>query len=267
MTRTITRILSTLAILALTGAATAQTPSPIIHYTFDDAAGKTTADSGASPLAPATLSGTAAWTTETPSGTGAALRLKADGTSQNYTGADSSKLAGLSQFTVTLWFNLRDMPAAHDRLVSTLTQLSPNEYAGFDISIQTPSKADLSARNLRFGLLVNGVQGDAAQFSANNSLNADNTWVFVAISYDGTRTSQNVNFYVADTRSDVIRLNSGNIKAGPVFTIPGPLRIGSTAASTTPRTPTADIDDVRIYDGVLSHVDLKAIRAASFPAR
>ena len=234
----------------------------LLHYSFDEGSGTVTEDvSGSAPEAPGQLMGNAGWTEATPRASGHALNISSGESGDYVDSGPVEKLAGLTQFTVTLWINLQGAPNSLDRILSTSEQGS---FGGFDLHIVKPLNGNLAPSNFSLGLAVNG-NVDSAVTVASEGMNADMSWVFVAVTYDGTLEADNVNFYAGSSSkpSYLLDSRSRSISSGPVSQSIGSLRIGSTGASRQDRTPPAYIDEVQIFEGVLSLSQIDVIRKAA----
>jgi hypothetical protein len=235
-------------------------PTPLLHYTFDEAGGGPTPalDSGVAPQTNGLFSGSATRTSNTPNGSGYALNVSTAGASDYLHSGNPAKLNGLSNLTLTCWVNLRANQNASDRLISKFSTT-----AGFDFRF---NNATASSAQLIFELNTNS--GSSASSAAN--INALNQWVFLAVTYDGSgASSSQVNFYSGLTNVAVTQLGT----AQTVTVVRGPgiedttneFRVASTAATTADRTPPAWIDDVRVYNTVLSQSDLESVRLEILP--
>lgn len=248
--------------LVLGGTISASAQTPLLWYKMDDGSGTTVTDSGSGTALNGTLTGTATWSSNTPSGTGSGVSLTSDGTDANAITTGSvanTKIDKLTQFTLTLWVNLQAAPAVADRFVSILEL---NTAKGFDLEIQAPSSGTLSAGNFRPTLLVDGFGGVTA--SANTG--ADNQWLFLAVTYDGSLTSGNVKFYTGNQAAVVAQLGATQtLNSGQVDSSTGLFQVGNTSASSSDRTASSLFDDVRIYGSVLTSSDLESIRMESVP--
>lgn len=225
--------LSTLTLMLQVPALRAQSlPSPVFHYDFDTRTG--------------TTSGSAAWTTNTPSGGGSALDLSSGQAGYLDASSSASEINGLSKLTITLWVNLQASPLENDRLFSSLAS-----SVGLDFRICNPVSGTLSASNFGLTLQVNGASNASIQMGNNHSVNANNQWVFLAVTYDGT----SVRFFAggSEQNASVSPLGNGTVPlSGGVVGSSTKLYIGATPATTADRTPPALIDDVRVYDSVLN---------------
>ncbi|WP_269526325.1 LamG-like jellyroll fold domain-containing protein [Coraliomargarita parva] len=165
---------------------------------------------------------------------------------------------GLTQMTVTVWVNLQGTPSSNDRLVSNLTTSDGGStYDGFDLRISNSNNPSSFQANFN----VDAATGPAASTS---SYNANNTWSFIAVVYDGTLGSNQVSFYSGSESANVGYLNSST-EGGGGLDLSSILRIGSTAASGSDRTPPAYFSDVRVYDGLLDLGQLESVRSSAIP--
>lgn len=233
--------------------------TPLVWYKMNEGTGTLVGDSGSGTALNATMSGTATWTTSTPSGSGSAVSIVDNATDANFISTASvagTKLDGLTKFTITLWVNLQALPASGDRLLSTLTA-SP--YKGFDFNLQSVSGYTFSPT-----LMVDGVTGSAVG-TPSTSVTADHSWVFLSVSYDGSLSGSNTTFYSGTTSGSLLNLGIASITSGAVDTGASALQIGNTTASPSDRTMSALYDDVRIYSGVLTSTEIDAIRMDAVP--
>ncbi len=254
----------------LAGANVARSATPVLRYAFDEAASGTTAalDSGRGTLASSTFVGAATRTNNTPGGLSAAA-LNANGAngSQHYlSGGDADKLDGLSNLTVTCWVNFQGTPAVSDRLVSKLYS-DGTRATGFDLRVVTPPSGALAATNFGLGFAQINAQliSGLPTVNASAAFSAGNAWTFLAVTYDGA----NVRFWRGATQTAVTQ--AGGALAKPAtFGTPADtaadFRIGSTAATSSDRTPPGWFDDLRIYDAALSSDELEAVRTENVPA-
>ena len=227
----------------------------LLQYTFDDYTNSTFAlDGSANPTNGYFKGATRTLTNQTPSGVGYGLNLVAGNAGVNnwLSVTNAVKLNNLTNFTLVTWLNLQANPVTLDRLIG-------KDSAGGGFALQINSS---SATSVQLMLNVNNTAGA----SATANLNATNQWVFVAATYDGTAATgngsfQNVAFYYGTPTNSVASLGTKVIwNKGPVTNNANELRIGGTVASGSDRTPPAWLDDVRIYDTVLSSSDLETIR-------
>ncbi|RRJ96949.1 hypothetical protein Ga0100231_024675 [Opitutaceae bacterium TAV4] len=270
------RLIATFASVALVGIVSAITlPDPVVHYTFDEGTGTTASNSGTGTNGGITLnrgtSNAAAWSAEgnTPSGSGYALSINGNNAGDGNTGtniaagADVTQLnAGFSAFTVSLWVNVTSLANSPTRLIG-VNNGSSNGFS-FRLENTTPNSVKLQ-------LWVNGTALNTTAL-----VNLSNGWAFLAVSYDGTATSANVNFYTGDTSASsalsLVDDKSLTLNKGTVASLTGAgrdyrLRLGAGQDySGANRTPNALFDDVRIYTSVLDATQLEAVRLSNLTA-
>ena len=95
-------------------------------------------------------------------------------------------------------------------------------------------------------------------------MSADNEWRFVALTYDGSQTADNVTFYNGGVDSEVVQFgNVGSSTVGAMIANESEFRVGATsgAGGSGPLL----IDDVRVYSGVLDAASLDAVRLSAVP--
>ncbi|WAC21411.1 hypothetical protein OVA24_08430 [Luteolibacter sp. SL250] len=242
----------------------------LLRYDFDD--GTTpTADSGTGPAANGTLIGAgSSFIANTPSGTGRAYStsganayITTGTTASPDTGTNPSKLDSLNAFTLTMWLNIQAQPATNDRLVSDWSG-----DAGFDLRVGS----NVTSTDYRPLLQVNN-----SLASPTSNIGGFGSWVFLAVTYDGSQLSSNVLFYTGGTSSAATQFGSAvalfqnntdptpDEPEGAVLANSVDFQVGGSAATTSDRSPNAFFDDVRVYDEVLSVAQLEAIRLENVP--
>lgn len=237
----------------------------LLQYDFDEASSGTTAalDTGAAPAVNGTFTGGATRTGNTPDGFSlGALSMSAAG--HHLVGGDDNKFDGLSQFTLTTWVNLQANPSNH-RLMS---KQGASTFPGFSWQIINPSSGSISASNFGLHLFVGGSTGFAHDNAAGvgGNFDANNKWLFVAVSYDGTATANNVRYYFGDADSGVSFSHTTTINAGAVNDNAARFMVGRTDAAPSSNTnPNGFVDDVRVYSGLLDLNGLDAVRIANVP--
>jgi hypothetical protein len=252
--------------LMLGGLQSASAQTLLLRYNFDEASsGATPAlDSGTGNPVNGTFENGATRTANTPGGFSlGALHMPAGG--DRVGGGHDVKFDGLSQFTLSTWINLQEPPVNH-RLIS---KQSGGTFPGFSWHIINPSSGTISAGNFGLHLFVGGSTAFAHDNVAGvgGNLDADNKWLFVAVTYDGTATANNVNYYFGDPTSGVALSHTTTVNAGTVIDHTGRLMIGGTDAAPTALTvnPRGFMDDARVYSGILSLSDLDAVRLTNVP--
>ncbi|MBC2601503.1 LamG domain-containing protein [Puniceicoccus vermicola] len=168
-------------------------------------------------------------------------------------------VGSLSSFTITGWFKTDGVPFEYG---ATLFAMSDGSTNGISLS---------TGNNENDGRIRMRVNGTATDSSAVNRYNTVSDWQFFAVTYDGTSSSNNVNFYVG-TEEDALSLVSvGSLNAGVVESATGrPVVLGNNQDSNT-RPFDGFLDDFRLYgestgaDGVLDFSEIEQIRASSIP--
>lgn len=204
-----------------------------------------------------TLAGGAAYTSN---GSGVGVfneALSTGGASTDYFSAATGGNTALSgnALTVALWVNIA-AGAASDRLVSNITGTS-----GIDLFLASYSAGTgtggADAFSLTFG--INGTSGGNGVTSADAQY-ITGKWLFIAVTYDAA----NVRFYSGSETMGLV-LNDTVAKTVSIAASASALEIGGTPVTTNDRSPTALFNDVRIYNGVLTDVQLEAIRVSAIP--
>lgn len=177
------------------------------------------------------------------------------------TAGNPAKLNKLTNLTITCWANLRGNPAANDRFVDKL-----GSGAGFGLAF---NNASATAPQLAF--LANGGGGVSPKSDGQNifTTSMNNRWVFVAVTYDGVgvNTTSNVAFYTGGQYDSISQLGDFvGYNRGAIVNTANDFRVGSSPATTADRTPPVWIDDVRVYDAVLTSNELEQIRLENIPA-
>jgi hypothetical protein len=228
-------------------------PTPILQYNFNET-GTTAASTGAIPV-PLTFldsSGSAAdlHTADAlgvsgMTGDRAFDNTASTGMGKGYTGGVGEVPAGtigtLDSFTYQCWYNVA---TPIDNLARFLED----------------THITLSAANSQLTLYVNGTS-----VSSSPNYGGTNQWIFMAVTYDGTKTSNNVQFYIGTKNTPVVpvelplSLNGGSVIQDHILAI-GNYNNGNV------RPMDGYMDDVRLYGsatdstGVLTQTRLEALR-------
>ena len=229
----------------------------LLRYTFDEATSGTTAaldKSGSSPQANGTFSGTG--TRTTPGAGGVGVAAFDTGASGGYIdGGNIAKLNGLQKFTLTAWVNLKAAPVNGN---SFMGKINNTANSGFGFLYATPNAGTIAANNFAFRLRVN-----SAGISASVDSSADAIWVFVAVTYDGSASANNVKFYSGKAAQAVAQLGTTRtLNQGTAATTTDAFQVGRNSSAGGPQ---SWIDDVRVYNDVLALADLEAVRLANVP--
>ena len=236
---------------------------PVLHYAFDEASGNAL-DTGTAPLTDATLEGGAVRSTNTPSGAGSSLDLRADGPVAHLLGQNSSDLNSLTAITVTTWLNVEAYTSGNHRLAS---QQAPTTFGGFSWNMNaTPNDGDVGPDNFRLGMFVgNNISSGPSDFGAAFStadVDAASKWVFLAVTYDSALAADNIKFYIDDVLNSTAQL--GDPATAPQLTLDaGAARFGVGFTDAAPAANTSVIgfqDDVRVYSTALDLAALEAVR-------
>jgi hypothetical protein len=190
----------------------------------------------------------------------------------------------LSQFTISFWFNTQASPAnAHSgRLLNlgasgTAEILAPNSVSFVQIS---PLDAAAGSNNTKVAAYFG-----TTDLTSSLGIGANNTtgeWVFIALSYDGTSglgnnsgiqqaaTGSMINgqFYRGTNTASVVRNDLPIVSnvSNPGSSSLGPLNLGTNASLflanrlALNRSFDGWMDDVRIYDGVLTAAEVEQVR-------
>ncbi len=240
-------------------------PALLLRYSFDEADSGTdpTADLGeVEPLVDGRFFGDATRTGNTPGGysTGA-LDVTVDGSSviANHDHPDVASLDGkldnLTQFTVTLWVNLQEDPNHLDRIFKA------GNTNGIGYRIVDPDDGEISASN--FGFALDITDGNVAFGGAD--LDADDKWIFIAVSFDGNAFDEMVQLYVGDESLPVERRSTANSLVTNMGALDAPLRLGR-HPNLSHRQINGFIDDFRVYEGVADAEMIEAIRMENLPS-
>lgn len=171
------------------------------------------------------------------------------------TSGTPAKLDNLQSFTLCTWVNLQSAPVLYDRLISMHS--AGTNGKGFDWFIESPLSGAIGVTQFRLALAVN------VSFAVTSAdVEAPEGWVFMAVTYDGSLSSDNVRFYMGSPTGNVQQIGVvRSLGVGAAQSTTSALRVAGTERTTLDRTPDAWLDDVRIYGEVLSLEDLDVIRA------
>lgn len=257
-------------LLAASAFAFSAASAQLVHYDFDEASSgsQDAINHGTAANANGSFVGNATRTGSTPSGftTGALDTTGATSGDLRYvTAGDVAELDSLAAFTVTAWVNLQADPTGNHRIVS---KQAPSSFAGFSINTTDAVEGARSASNFGLRTFIGGETAFAFDDAGQMTISADNTWTFIAISYDGTSSSANVDYYSAadDLSGSVVHLATTTINAGTTVASSAAFNIGHTDAAPTSNTALPGfLDDVRVYGQVLTQSELEAVRLEAIP--
>ena len=267
------RRFGTILVAGLLGCSlTASAQTLLLKYNFDESATSSVdaLDTGAAPAANGVLVN-AVRTNNTPGNFSVGALETIGGAAGNLryvTASDLSgevdKLDGLSNFTLTAWINIQELPAGNRRL---LAKQAAGSFSGFswNIADSVTSPGARTAADFGLRLFVGGDVGFAGDLSA-VTIDADNKWVFVAVTYDGPSGADNVKYYVGDTSNPATNQATTSINAGTTLASDAAFTIGHTDAAPTSNTAFPGlVDDARVYSGVLTEAQLDAVRLENLP--
>ena len=252
------------------GAERAAAQPPVVRYAFDEEGG-IALDTGSGEMSNGVLGPDAARTDNTPGGFSPfALDLRAAGADSNLFVGPSPEVNGLEQFTMTTWLYLEGLNADQGGSgnVRLLANQAGGEFDGFSWNLNSPNEGERGVDNFRMGMFVGGENS----FEFGQSLmdvSADNQWTFLAVTYDGNESVDNLYFYAGDesvSQSELIIEQLGDplsLGAGHVKSTIGTANFGIGLTDAAPGLDFAAVgfqDDVRVYDRVLSIGELEAVR-------
>ena len=240
-----------------------------LRYGFDEPSGDAL-DTGAPPAANGQLVGGAVRSSNAPAGLGSSIDFNTETPYAHVLEGDAAKLDGLNQLTLTTWLNVTTYTSGNNRLMA---KQAAGTFGGFSWNMNaTTNNGPVGPDNFRLALFLgNNISSGATDFAAVFS-NADvetaaNNWVFLAVTYDGTTTSNNVNFYIGGEGTPVAPL--GTAQSTIAITVdggPALFGVGYTDAAPAANTSVLGLqDDVRVYSGSLSLAELEAARLSNIP--
>jgi hypothetical protein len=157
--------------------------------------------------------------------------LDFDGTDDSVDVPDSSDLDGFSKFTLSGWVN-------------------PNVTGGYRVIFDKyfPSGYTWRISNIDYPYIyING------SYLGSSTAVIEGAWNHLVVTYDGTSTSNNVNFYMAGELVDTGTLNTGTVGTNSYV-----LKIGEDYdGSSSPMD--GKLADLRIYDVILSAANVKEL--------
>ncbi len=166
--------------------------------------------------------------------------------------ADFDAIDTLDAFTLSGWFRLADGAESIGRQDALIENgsLSGSNRGGFRLRAGTVTNAS----TLR--LEVNGREVESSPVFTETG-----EYVFFAVSYDGTSSADNVQFYKGTTESDVVLVDTLSINAGAVNDVNQPLVIGKTPQAFFFNPFSGLLDNIRIDGSALTADALSFIRA------
>lgn len=259
-----------LAFLVLGASCQAAAPSPIFAWTFDEPEGVFTSNRGSAGSADLYLAGVDgkaapffnssgqgvsgkpgdhAFDLTSASGMGAATPASNGPAGVVWSNsAGLQALSGLSSFTITGWIKPSVILSSAARIVAT------------------PLFTVMGGTEDRLVFQANGVtaseQGDSLYSEVGS-------WMFFAVVYDGTRSDNNVVYYIGSTAAGTLRqAGVATLAGGKLKPFSGQLLVGNNAAGANGIRPFKGlIDQIAIHgsatdaSGALSKDQLEAVRA------
>ena len=260
---------SLILLLCLVGTLDAQ----ILHYRFDEGQGTTAGNSGSSSK---TLSLVDSAGTPSPflwsivgGGSSAAtgdyaLNLTSStgmGTGRSGPVASNGSLSltdPLSKFTITGWFRPTVTDLSRASIIMITTETSYLRVWGISGGpVGERSRLHLVISNDAYSSSANAT-GDFEAVWSTPSL-----WAFFAISYTSVTPTQNTHFYSGGQDAPVALSASHSEPSVPISLNGASLWIGNSPTGGNPFQ--GYIDDIRVYDKVLSITEIETIRRASAP--
>ncbi len=259
------------AVVGLVGVQAPAEAALVARYTYDEASGNAL-DTGAAPAADGVLQANATRSADTPSGTGFSLDMTADGLESYVSMGDPAKVDTLSQFTMTTWLKLSDLNANNGGSgnVRLLAKQNAGFFDGFSWNLNNPNDGVRGIDDMRMAMFIGGQTAFDFGFSigavgseGDGDFSAVD-WVFLAVTYDGTATTDNLKFYSGSNGAAVTQLGvTQTANAGALFSSAGTAQfcVGCTDAA-----PGSDFaaeglqDDVRVYDNILDAAGLDVVR-------
>ena len=176
-------------------------------------------------------------------------------------GGDVSKIENLNAMTLTFWINLQATPPAFNSRIATKRDLNSPKYWDIELRSSREMLLWLGDANDGFGAKAPVVSAPIAT--------GIQQWAFVALTYgyDGTSEST-AQFWSGSLTDSVAASGSSATWSGEIGGIGdniAPLRLGQSTWGQT--TTAAWMDDVRIYDTVLSQSQLDGVRSRRYPSR
>ncbi len=250
------RLCGLFALLAML-ATIASAQTPYLYYTFNET-GTAAQSSGLNPT-PLTLVNLSRSAADLHSAAGLGVSGLPDDAAFDNTASTGMGNAGVGGVAL--------LPAGTTGTVSSFT---------FVIWVKVATEVGESARLMDDGAisiqcydqnLTLYVNGGPAFVTSAKDYTLTNEWMFIAVTYDGTQVSNNVNFYVGSQTGTVVQSgNVGSLNQGPALTGSDLLGIGNDRNFTNGRPLDGLIDDVRLYigatdnSGVLSQAQLENLR-------
>ncbi|MEM6820485.1 MAG: LamG-like jellyroll fold domain-containing protein [Verrucomicrobiota bacterium] len=224
----------------------------VFEMNFNDATGAQSAATTvpSSPAITPTLSATAGFSnTVVPSINGGGFAADLTDTSVTSGGtapsfivsdADAGAIDGLSVLTISMWINIDGSTTSNHRILRK----------SFDDILQIRTN-----NTIRFEIDGPG-SGDSETIDSTLTV-ADNTWTFIAVSYDGTSSTNNLTFWTRAEGAGAFTSETQTLSSGLDWgSNNDDLFIGGPLAGTYAE---AYLDNLRFHDTVLSETELNSL--------
>jgi hypothetical protein len=266
------------AVLSVMGLVLVAVPSSrgalLVRYGFDEPSGNAL-DTGTGAPANGQLLDGATRSNNTPSGSGRSLDLTNDDPNALVLDGDADKLDGLTKMTVSTWLNVSAYPGDAGSGVTNsgnkrLASKQDVGGGGFTFNMNsTVNDGTAGANDFKLGLFIGDAGGVGFTFGTStadvdaNTISAQDHWVFVAATYDGTLATDNTKFYIGDANTPLSQLGATlTLGQTPIGSGSARFGVGFTDAAASGFDFSVDgyQDDVRVYDTALSPAELDAVR-------
>jgi hypothetical protein len=263
--------------VALLAAGLAHAQTPLAHWTFDDAAGNTAANTGSVgtslDLTMFDSTNTAAdlSTATGVNGIGTAIDFSSASAMGNGTGPRASVAANVTTYsaltglTVTGWLNTADLFTGSSGTLIRNYNTTTGARGGFQI-ITANSATFGDGLRLVLGTGIASPQTVDFNIYGNATLTQANAWVFFAATWSNSG-SNNLNWYAGDTlNAATVAVTSTTAIATIANTNFGKTVIGRNDTNAGGNGFDGLLDDIRIYDTALDLTQIETIRASALTA-
>ena len=275
---------SLIAVCAMLGSAVgAFAADPLYQWNFNSADGANTGTASDGTLATNVGAGTTgSFAGSGVSGLGGDSSFQASNANDNWWGTDLGNAAAVSnldlgslgdRFTITLWVKRSGSNNADWLNIGSTATPSSSSNPGISVGV--------TGWNNSVNVGVNGYNAGAGDLWAAGH---DNSWVFMAFAYDGTAGvwwAPDMNTLYGQHRNGVVVTGDMDTPASTVTGVPVHIGDWGTAAGTPSVGATAtaylgnnaagtsgfsgNLDDVRIYSGLLTLPEIEAVRLEAVP--
>lgn len=235
-------------------------PALLAQWTMDEPESARTATDASGRGNHLTLQGGAAFATTSDNGHGSVLLL--DQTILGH-GTSAAVVDANGSFTLAGWVNLGHYPTLGDTSIAhspTVFSLPGTQRDALRLWYR--QDAGQATGTWNFGLFATDTLGGTGAVTSSDMSNAPTSWVHVAAVYDAPQ--QSMKLYLAGNRQGD---ESGVLSKG-AFQTTNPLNIGQGRRHDTGELGNyldGQVDDLRVYAGVLSHADILALALTDEP--